>query len=196
MCRNKKSEKMTIKNIAPAEGKLLIAEPSLLESYFNRSIVLLADHNENGSFGIIINKPTDYKVNDIIKSFPEFESDIYIGGPLKTDNLFVIHSLGKAISNSIKIAEGVYWGGDFELITNLCKEKKIAADQIRFCVGYAGWTPNQLELEIKEKSWVVAETTSEEIFKTPHEKLWPNKMKSLGYEHAIWANLPSNPFLN
>lgn len=182
--------------LQPAEGRILISEPSLFNDYFHRSVILLADHNENGSFGIIINKPTDYKVKDVIKGFPEFDNDVFIGGPIKPDNLFVIHTLGKKIENSVKISPNLYWGGNFDTITKMISENLIQPNQIRFCVGYAGWTPNQLADEIKQKSWIVENTTSKEIFNTKPEEFWPNKMKSFGYKYAIWANVPSNPLWN
>ena len=96
------------------KGHLLIAEPSLIgDLSFNRSVILLADHNQEGSIGFIINKPLKYTINDLI---PEIVArfKIYNGGPVEQDNLYFIHNIPDLIPNSIEISNGIYWGGDFE----------------------------------------------------------------------------------
>ncbi|MFN3755881.1 MAG: YqgE/AlgH family protein, partial [Flavobacterium sp.] len=96
------------------KGCLLIAEPSILgDVSFNRSVILLADHNENGSVGFILNKPLTYSLNDLI---PDVEASftIYNGGPVEQDNLYFIHNIPDLIPDSIEISNGIYWGGDYE----------------------------------------------------------------------------------
>ncbi|MCD4737049.1 MAG: YqgE/AlgH family protein, partial [Bacteroidales bacterium] len=78
----------------PTKGKILISEPFLTDYYFKRSVVLLAEHNEDGSFGLILNKPVNLEFNDILKNFPTFHGQMFLGGPVKTDSLFFIHTLG------------------------------------------------------------------------------------------------------
>jgi len=95
-------------NQSPEKGHLLIAEPSILgDVSFNRSVILLADHNEEGSIGFILNKPLDYTIKDLI---PEIEGTfkIYNGGPVEQDNLYFIHKIPKLIPNSIEISHGIY----------------------------------------------------------------------------------------
>ena len=99
--------------IKPKKGNLLIAEPSIIgDLSFNRSIILLADHTNEGSIGFILNKPLDYTINDLI---PEVEANfrIYNGGPVEQDNLYFIHKIPEIIPDSIEISLGIYWGGDF-----------------------------------------------------------------------------------
>ncbi|HNW98042.1 MAG TPA: YqgE/AlgH family protein [Bacteroidales bacterium] len=183
-------------NIKPAQGTLLISEPFLKDFYFRRSVVLLAEHDENGSFGLIINKPLEIKLNEVIVDFPEFDADVYLGGPVKTDSLFVLHTIGNKIPNSLKIIEGLYWGGDINTIKKLVEEKKINKKQIRFFIGYSGWDPDQLNNELKENSWVIKKLKSEKILKEPPAEMWKNLIISLGDEYSTWLNYPLDPMMN
>ncbi|HRS53890.1 MAG TPA: YqgE/AlgH family protein [Bacteroidales bacterium] len=180
----------------PQRGKILISEPFLNDFYFKRSVVLLAEHGKEGSFGLIINKPIDINLKEIIKEFSEFNTKVFIGGPVRTDSLFVIHSLGKEIPNSTEIIEGIYWGGNMEVIREKIINKIITPDKIRFYIGYSGWSPNQLEYELKEKAWVISDASKEEILNNHPENLWKAIVKSLGKEYALWANYPIDPMLN
>ena len=181
--------------IKPKQGIILISEPSLRDFYFRQSVVLLAEHNEEGSFGIIINKPIETRLNDVLKDFPAFDAPVYLGGPVKTDSLFFIHTK-ENIDNSIKIMEGLYWGGDLEMIKGMMDIKMITENDIRFFIGYSGWSPAQLDQEISEKSWVLSHSTVDEVINRDPEKQWSNYLKSMGKDYAIWANFPTDPAYN
>ena len=103
------------------KGKLLIAEPSIIgDVSFNRSIILLTEHNNEGSIGFILNKPLDFELGDLI---PDVKSNfpIYNGGPVQQDNLYFIHKVAELVPESIEISKGLYWSGDFEKVTNRIK---------------------------------------------------------------------------
>jgi putative transcriptional regulator len=137
------------------KGQLLIAEPSISgDLSFNRSVILLADHDEEGSVGFIINKPLKYTINDLL---PEINASfkIYNGGPVEQDNLYFIHNIPELIPNSIEISNGIYWGGDFESTKALINNGKINKNNIRFFLGYTGWEENQLQLEMISNSWML-----------------------------------------
>ncbi len=189
---------LTIKtnDIAPGKGKLLISEPFLLDYYFKRSVVLLAEHNEEGSFGIIMNKPIKAKFNEIVKDFPEFNAPLFLGGPVKNDSLFFIHTLGEKIDNSAEIQEGLYWGGEIEQIKEMINLKILDPKDIRFYIGYSGWASKQLDGELDKNSWVVSKMPSKELLKTDPTKLWSTSLKVLGDEYSFWPNFPADPTLN
>ena len=179
------------------KGRLLVAEPSVIcDLSFNRSVILIADYNEDGSVGFIINKPLKYTINDLI---PDINADfiIYNGGPVEQDNLYFIHNIPEIITNSIEISNGIYWGGDFELTKNLINSGKIKKDDIRFFLGYTGWDPNQLEEEMETNSWIVVENfyKNKIIGKTATD-FWKEKLQEIGGEYLIWDNAPENPVLN
>jgi putative transcriptional regulator len=181
--------------IKPRQGIILISEPSLRDFYFRQSVVLLAEHNEEGSFGIIINKPIETRIKEVLKDFPDIDMPIYLGGPVKTDSLFFIHTR-KEVADSLKIIDGLYWGGDIEVIKEMIGKRLIKENEIRFFLGYSGWNPKQLDREIREKSWVLSHTSAEEIINKQPKNLWPGYLKSMGSDYAIWANFPSDPSYN
>jgi putative transcriptional regulator len=187
---------MKNKQFKPAAGKILISDPFQKDFYFKRSVVLLADHNEDGTFGLIMNKPVEIKFNEVLKEFSEFDASLYLGGPVKTDSLFFIHSLGSKVPNSMKILEGIYWGGDIDIIKEMIIKKEIESTQIRFFLGYAGWGPHQLEDELDENYWVVSTMKAEQLFKNPPDKMWENFVKKMGTDYAGWVNFPTDPSLN
>ena len=181
--------------LKPVKGRLLVAEPSILnDQSFNRSVVLLTEHNNTGSIGFIMNKPMKYKMCDLV---PEIDCNlpIYNGGPVSPENLYFIHSIPNLIPESIKIAEGIYWGGDFDSVSELLSNKKITGSEIRFFLGYSGWEADQLTEELTEFSWKVMENSYPNILKT-NASIWKNKLMELGGEYQIWANAPKNPSLN
>lgn len=179
------------------KGKLLIAEPSIIgDLSFNRSVILLADHNNNGSVGFIINKPLKYSINDLV---PEIRASfkIYNGGPVEQDNLYFIHNVPHLIPNSIEISNGIYWGGEYEITKELINSGKINKSNIRFFLGYTGWDEDQLESEMAESSWIITQNNYENkiIGKSPSH-FWKKQIKELGGDYLIWVNAPENPILN
>lgn len=179
------------------KGQLLIAEPSIIgDLSFNRSVILLADHNQDGSVGFILNKPLEYTINDLI---PDIEASfkIYNGGPVEQDNLYFIHTIPELITGSIEISNGIFWGGDFELTKSLINEGKVNKENIRFFLGYTGWSANQLESELQSNSWIIATNTyKSSILSKSSSQFWKEKIIELGGEYLIWSNAPENPILN
>lgn len=183
--------------LKPEKGKLLIAEPSLTgDVSFNRSVVLIAEHNDEGSVGFILNKPLNYRMQDLVPEilvpFP-----VYNGGPVEQDNLYFIHTIPHLISDSIEITSGIYWGGDFETTVTLINQQKINPDDIRFFLGYSGWASSQLDQELSSNSWIVVlNTYHSEIIKKSTQAFWREKMMELGGDYLLWSNAPENPGLN
>ncbi|WP_142783334.1 YqgE/AlgH family protein [Changchengzhania lutea] len=181
----------------PKKGDLLIAEPSIIgDISFNRSIVLLADHSDEGSIGFILNKPLEYTINELV---PEVEATfkVYNGGPVEQDNLYFIHKVPELIPDSIEISLGIFWGGDFSKVAELIHNNTIEENDIRFFLGYSGWDSEQLENELKSNSWVVTENSyKNHIIEKPYESFWKEKMLEFGGDYVIWSNAPENPNYN
>lgn len=184
-------------SLKPTRGVLLVAEPSIIgDVSFNRSVVLLAEYNESGSVGFILNKPLEYRLKDFL---PEVNSNlrVYNGGPVEQDNLYFIHKIPELIPESVEISNGVYWGGDFSAITELLKNKAIKEDQIRFFLGYSGWDSEQLEQELEMNSWVVTPNKyKNEIIGKSYDNFWREKMIEFGGDYLIWSNAPEYPNYN
>jgi putative transcriptional regulator len=177
-------------------GSLLISEPFLADSCFKRSVVLLSEHDKNGTLGFILNKPTDLKLNEAVEDFPEFNVPLYFGGPVDTETLFYIHTLGNKLEGSREIAAGVFWGGDYEKLKFFVDTKQIKENQIRFYAGYSGWEPKQLNDELKEQAWMLSEANLQFTFYQNPKLLWSQVLRSMGNEYAMMANFPEDPQLN
>jgi putative transcriptional regulator len=184
-------------NISPKKGNLLIAEPSILgDLSFNRSVILIADHTEEGSVGFILNKPLEYSLNDLI---PEISADftVYNGGPVEQDNLYFIHTSPDLIPNSVEISHGIFWGGDFNIMVEAIQTNIIDENNVRFFLGYSGWDANQLHDELSSNSWILSENIYESsIIKKSNTTFWKEKMIELGGEYSIWSNAPEDPSFN
>ena len=179
------------------KGKLLIAEPSIIgDVSFNRSIILLTEHNNEGSIGFILNKPLDFELGDLI---PDVKSNfpIYNGGPVQQDNLYFIHKVAELVPESIEISEGLYWSGDFEKVTRLITDEKINQTEIRFFLGYSGWDINQLQSELSSNTWILSENIHKDnIIQAVDTAFWKKKMLALGGEYSLWSNAPEDPSYN
>ena len=182
--------------LLPSKGKLLIAEPSIMDDSFGRTVVLLTEHNENGSVGFILNKPLGYSISELVPDL-KCKADVFNGGPVEQDNLYFIHQSPEIIPNSIEICNGIYWGGDFSALKELINNKKIDPETLRFFLGYSGWSSKQLINEMKEDSWVVSkEISTPNILSMHTDNMWRKQMIDLGGEYQIWANSPSDPKMN
>jgi putative transcriptional regulator len=159
-------------------------------------VVLIAEHNNEGSVGFILNKPLDYHITDLVSEiFVPFR--VYNGGPVEQDNLYFIHKVPHLINNSIEISDGIFWGGDFEKTIELVNKKEISEEDIRFFLGYSGWASLQLDEELSSKSWIVVKNDYQsEIIQKSTIAFWKEKMLQLGGDYLLWSNAPENPSLN
>jgi len=180
----------------PAKGKLLISEPFLNDPNFKRTIILLIENNEEGAIGFILNKPTELTLKDAIENYPDFDTTVYYGGPVQLNTLQFIHKAGDILEGSMDIGNGLYWGGSFEKLRTLIENKLVSAEDFRFFIGYSGWGEGQLEEEMKINSWIVADSTIENIFTDEPDKLWREILKGMGKKFAILASFPENPSVN
>ena len=188
--------KIKSNNIAPQKGRILIAEPFLSGNYFNRSVVFLVAYSKKGAVGFILNKKVDFPVQDAFPDFPDFNADVYLGGPVSTDSVYFIHKLGDKLPGSIHVMGDLYWGGDFEVLKRDIRSGKINSSDIRFFLGYSGWDGGQLEDELKEDSWLVTDVEQNEVMKDLSESSWFDFVKKAGTRYSVWENFPENPALN
>lgn len=180
----------------PAKGQILLSEPFLNDPYFRRTVIFLCEHNEDGSFGFVLNNYIDVELDQIMENMPHFGGRISIGGPVRNSNLYYLHTLGEKIEDSIEIFEGIYMGGNFETLRSLLMRGQIGKDDVRFFVGYSGWSATQLDEEMKLNSWFIAPAEKELIMNTELNDLWKTIMKRMGRKGEMIANMPDDPSLN
>lgn len=177
-------------------GRLLISEPFMQDPYFKRSVVLLTEHGEGGSFGLIVNKPIPMFLNEAVDNAPVFKARLGLGGPVQKDTLHFLHRVGHLIPDSTEVMPGVFWGGDFEVVKKLISSDKLKPNDIRMFVGYAGWAEGQLSSEMQSKSWIVARADKSILFDYEPEKLWSKLLEQMGQPYTYMVNLPEDPRLN
>ena len=180
----------------PEKGRLLISEPFLPDTFFNRTLVYLTEHNEKGSVGFIINKSINIKVSEALEGFPGWDEKLTMGGPVAPDTLHYLHTLGNIIPDSVWVADDIYWGGNIEVVKELINSGKAGSGDIRFFLGYSGWGEGQLERELKENSWIIADVVPEVVMKYRKDDSWKTVLRSLNKKYRLWAEFPESPEMN
>lgn len=181
----------------PQISSLLLSEPFMQDPNFKRSVVLLTEHNEEGTVGYVLNQRSDFLLKDLLPDCSEALNPVFIGGPVANDTLHFIHRCHDRMNSGIEIGEGVYWGGNFEALKLLINNNQIAENEIRFFAGYSGWGADQLKDEIKQNSWLITNSYNREIlFLNDEENLWKEVVIAMGPKYAHIANFPENPMWN
>ncbi len=179
-----------------ASGRLLVSGPYLPDPYFRRTVVLLCEHNPEGSFGFVLNRPMDIAVNDLVQNMPPLQGKVSIGGPVQSDDLFYLHTLGPHVQGSVALVDGVYMGGDYDQLRAMLTTDPRLARHVRFFVGYSGWGEQQLDRELQERAWWVSRADRRRIMNARPDGLWGDTLRGMGPEYAPLANFPEDPSLN
>ena len=180
-----------------SKGCILISEPFLPDPNFERTVILVCDHNSEGSVGFILNRTADIKLGDVVEEFIESEKDLYIGGPVEQNTMHFIHKIAYQLEGSLALGEGISWGGDFEILKLLINTKQVSLNDLRFFLGYSGWAPRQLQREINEKTWIVYKPDSlAEIWEMNPTDMWRIILKKMGGKFKMMSNYPIDPRLN
>ena len=184
------------KPLKPNKGRILIAEPFLQGPYFSRSIVLITEYGDEGTVGFVLNKSSDMYPDEVIDDLYNFRGELYLGGPVASDTLDFIHTLGYQIPGAMHVVGNVFWGGDFEVVKDLINCGKANSKSVKFFAGYSGWSPGQLETELEEKSWIVSKIDEPLIFSPNSANVWKETLLNLGDVYRTWSNFPVNPANN
>ena len=182
--------------LPPAPGTLLVSGPYLADPYFRRSVVLLCMHDDEGSFGLVLNRPIDMAVSDLMEDMPTVPSSVGIGGPVQSGNLFYLHTLGPRIEGSMKVVDDIHMGGDYDQLKAMLSAAPKLAKHVRFFVGYSGWGADQLNTEIEQRSWLIHPADKRVVMNSRTENLWANTLRTMGPAYAPLANFPEAPSLN
>lgn len=182
----------------PQKGSLLLSEPFILDPTFERSVILLSDHNSlEGSTGFILNHQSDTNLNEVVGGRNTEKFPIFIGGPVALDSLLFIHKAYDILQSGDLITEDIYWGGDLDQLLTLIENDLILSHQVKFFAGYSGWQVGQLEEELNQNSWAVKNTLDPNLcFLHDGEDLWKRALIEMGPRYAHVANFPRDPYLN
>lgn len=179
------------------KGALLIASPDLEDPLLYRSVILLCDHSNIGSFGLILNKPVDVEFPEEILKFDETSNptvQMRSGGPMQPSQMMLIHSSPNIPDQTLEVCPGVFLGGDLEFLQ--ASVRNTGGPSILICFGYMGWSIGQLEQEFLSGDWFLAPATNELIFETDSGNLWQAALQTLGGKYASLSMLPPDLSLN
>lgn len=183
----------------PHMGSLLISEPLIEDKYFSRSAILVLDEPEGGGhFGLILNKPTEMTLKDLMPEWEEgVKVPIFCGGPVDLQRMFLLHTLGETLGSNTEILPGLYVGADLDKIIDYIEDGGEVDGKLRFFLGYCGWSPGQLAAEINGRTWAVnALPQSENLLLGEGNTYWSREVKDLGEDCRSWLIVPTDPSLN
>jgi putative transcriptional regulator len=175
-------------------GKLLIATPALVDPNFARTVVLITEHNDEGAMGIVLNRPSETGVEEVVPELAPVASEepVFVGGPVQTSALVVLAEFSDVEAAAwIVVADVGFVSAETEL-----DALEPAVRRARVYAGYSGWGPGQLETELEEDSWIVEPPLPTELFPDAPEALWSEVLARKGGRYALIARMPADPSMN
>ncbi|KQT24001.1 transcriptional regulator [Chryseobacterium sp. Leaf405] len=177
------------------KGKILISTPDITGDIFSRSVVLIIEHNEQGAFGLILNKKNG-KMSNRFKNFFDFKIEVYDGGPVENDKVLFIVKGKKVTEVYTEISDEFYLTEDVENIISSVLNNELSIEDVKIFSGYSGWSPLQLDDEVQKKLWTVVDVYNLDYTLPNDQTLWKSIMQNLGGEYLLWANSPEDISLN
>ncbi|MDT0630716.1 YqgE/AlgH family protein [Rubrivirga sp. S365] len=180
---------------APTPGSLLVAEPPMADPNFRRAVLLLCEHTTEGSYGLVLNRPTGLSLSEAAADPLPFDAELGLGGPVQPDTLHYLHPYDH-LDGALPVCDDVFWGGSFDEVQEGARAGWLDASRFRFFVGYSGWGPGQLDAEVEEGSWIVLDGSAEVVFAEGSDALWRGVLRRLGGEYALLSTFPDDPRMN
>ncbi len=178
-------------------GRLLIAEPMMGDGNFDRAVVLMIEHNHQGALGLVINRPSDLEVRDLVPEWTELTVDpevIFVGGPVSQTGVI---ALGRRPGHEPVTGWGQVIGSCGTLDLNIGSGSAVGSiDGVRLFAGYAGWSAGQLEDEMDVGAWFVVDALPDDAFTPEPARLWREVLRRQPDELNLLADFPPHPSLN
>ncbi|KMP11384.1 hypothetical protein UR09_03540 [Candidatus Nitromaritima sp. SCGC AAA799-A02] len=181
------------------KGSLLIANPVLPDPNFSRTVVLLCNHDDEGSFGLVINRTAKLEASELfshIDVLNAYKEKIYVGGPVSQSMVFFLCRSSKEIPELDEICPGVYLGSSLDILETVFPGIENPEQNIRFYLGYSGWSGGQLDGEMEQRSWLIQNAEERFVFGESEDKIWPEVVYSLGEKYQYLIKAPVNPQWN
>jgi putative transcriptional regulator len=177
-------------------GKLLLAGPMLKDPNFDRAVVFITEHNEDGAMGLVLNRPSEATVGDAVPDLTwiaDAGDVVYVGGPVAPNGVIVLAEWDDPTQAVVLVEDDLgFVPGDADDPDLLAA----AVRRARVYAGHAGWGPGQLEGELAEEAWIVQPPRREELFSDDADGLWPAVLRRMGREFALLSTMPPDPSLN
>lgn len=175
------------------KGTLMVASPEVESGIFFRGVVLICEHNPNGSFGLVVNKSLDVELPDEIINIHNLTNPrvgVRAGGPVQTNQMMLLHTSNAIPQQTLQICDGVFLGGDLQFLQEIITD--VEGPAVHLCFGYAGWGAGQLEREFLDGGWYLYPASSRHIFDVPPEKLWQVLLREMGGKYATLSMIPED----
>ncbi len=169
-------------------GQLLIAAPQLID-YFRRTVVLVIEHTEEGAMGVVLNRPTDAEVAELVPDLAELAGEdavVHAGGPVAPEAVVALGDFERPEEAGTPVS------GTLGLLDP--DRPDPALRRLRVYAGYAGWAPGQLDAELEQEAWIVGQAAPDDPFAT--DDLWTAVLARKGGPYALLASMPSDPSMN
>jgi putative transcriptional regulator len=179
-------------------GQLLIAEPLLGDPNFDRTVVLMIEHNDDGALGVVLNRPTDLEVDAVLSDWAGLAASppvLYMGGPVEQNGVL---ALGRRAGADVRVPGWTSVLGDVGTIDLHLEPHELAdgLEGIRFFAGYSGWGGGQLEAELAEGAWLVVPAVADDVFAPDPDAMWRSVLRRQGGKVSMLADFPAHPSLN
>jgi putative transcriptional regulator len=163
---------------------LLVSMPQMVDPNFSRSVILLAEYGPGGAFGLIVNRQMAEPAVEVVRAEPPVpirgDVHLFVGGPVEPTRAWVLLADRPQDGEALEVADGVYLSASPEVIRHTLTSAPDPA--ARIVVGYAGWAPGQLDVELAESSWLMAPVQPDLIFEIPLPSMWETAIRRLGAE--------------
>jgi putative transcriptional regulator len=179
------------------KGTFLIATPDIEGGIFFRAVILVCEHNPNGSFGLAVNKSLELELPEEIINIHNLANPsvgVRAGGPVQTNQMMLLHTSNKIPHQTLQVCDGVFLGGDLQFLQDSITDD--TGPNIYLCFGYAGWGAGQLEREFLDGHWFLYPANRDHIFNVPPDKLWQTLLREMGGKYASLSMIPEDLSLN
>ena len=177
------------------QGQLIVASPTLLDPNFFRTVVAIANHDDEGALGLVLNRPSETTVADAVPELAELVGDddhVHIGGPVQPAAIVVLAEFEDPAEAAFLVTANIGLVGDgtgLDSLDGVTHRRRVFA-------GYAGWGPGQLEAELDREDWIVDPARAEDVLTAQPEALWSRVLDRKGGQFRLVARMPLDPSLN
>jgi putative transcriptional regulator len=175
------------------QGQLLISSPALIDPNFRRTVVLITHHDEEGAMGLVLTRPSEVRAEDAVPelaSLPGAGDVVHVGGPVQPEAIMALAEFEDVDDALAPIV------GSVGFVSAEAAVEELSVRRIRVFAGYSGWGAGQLEAELEEPSWIVADAVPDDAFATDPDELWRTVLQRKGSKFALIAAMPFDPRLN
>jgi putative transcriptional regulator len=178
-------------------GRLLVASPKIMDPNFRRTVVLMAEHSDEGAMGLVLNRPAQTTVAEAVPDLDWLAGDgdegVWVGGPVAPGSVIVLAEFDDPGQAAMLLED------DLGFVPADVADREGFADAVRrtrIFAGHAGWAPGQLEAELEEDSWIVEPAQRTDVFTADPDELWSAVLRRKGREYMLLATMPEDPTLN